>query len=245
MTPRIYVGDDIVALTPGSEYALPPAAARHVAQVLRLRAGETIALFTGRGGEYVAGLVRVGRGEAVARVERHAIIERESAVPVTLAQSLIAADMMDFAVRKAVELGAVAIVPLQSARSQGLPRERALRRAGHWRQVAIAACEQCGRNRVPAIAEVVPFAQWIASGAIDEGAAILDAEAPRSLASVVRARPPRIVVVGPEGGFTGEEQAQARARGAVPVHLGPRVLRAETAAIAALATIGAIAGDAR
>jgi 16S rRNA (uracil1498-N3)-methyltransferase len=245
MTPRIYVGDDIAALTPGSEYSLPPPAARHVAQVLRLRASEAITLFTGRGGEYVAKLVRIGRTEVVVRIERHDAIERESAFPVTLAQSLIAADMMDFAVRKAVELGVAAIVPLQSARSQGLPRERALRRVEHWRQIATAACEQCGRNRVPEIAEVVPFAEWIASAAIEEGAVILDAAASRSLAALAKIQPPKMVVVGPEGGFTEEECDRAQSRGAVPVHLGPRVLRAETAALAALATIGAIAGDAR
>ncbi|MGE5169925.1 MAG: 16S rRNA (uracil(1498)-N(3))-methyltransferase [Rudaea sp.] len=244
MTPRIYVGDDVAALTPGAEYSLPPPAARHVAQVLRLRAGETLALFTGRGGEYVADLVRVGRGEVLARVERHDAIERESPLPVTLAQSLIAADMMDVAVRKAVELGVAAIVPLQSARSQGLPRERARRRVEHWRQVAIAACEQCGRNRVPPIGELVSFADWIASSAMEEGTAMLDAAASQSLASLAYAHPPRIVLVGPEGGFTQEERERAQARGAVPAHLGPRVLRAETAAIAALVTIGALAGDA-
>ena len=116
MTPRIYVGADTATLAPAAEYRLPPRAARHVAQVLRLRTGDAIVLFTGQGGEYVAQLARVGRAEVVARVERHAAIERESAFPVTLAQSLIAADMMDFTVRKAVELGVAAIVPLASAR---------------------------------------------------------------------------------------------------------------------------------
>jgi 16S rRNA (uracil1498-N3)-methyltransferase len=152
--------------------------------------------------------------------------------------------MMDFAVRKAVELGVATIAPVKSTRSQGVPRERALRRQEHWRHIAIAACEQCGRNRVPEIGEVVPFDDWIAASGL-EGAAILDATASRSLAALAHARPPTLVVVGPEGGFTEEERERARARGAVPVHLGRRVLRAETAAIAALATIGAIAGDAR
>jgi 16S rRNA (uracil1498-N3)-methyltransferase len=244
MAPRLYVGDDVAALTPGSEYPLPPPAARHVAQVLRLRAGDAIVLFTGQGGEYVAQLARVGRGEVLARVERHVAVERESVFPVTLAQSLIAADMMDFTVRKTVELGVAAIVPLESARSQGLPRERALRRVAHWRQVAVAACEQCGRNRIPEIAELMPFDDWTAASALDH-AAILDAAAARSLYAQAHARPPQIVVVGPEGGFTEAELQRAGARGAVRVHLGRRMLRAETAAIAALATIGAIAGDAR
>ena len=244
MTPRIYVGADTATLAPAAEYRLPPRAARHVAQVLRLRTGDAIVLFTGQGGAYVAKLARVGRDEVVARVEGHAAVERESTFPVTLAQSLIAADMMDFTVRKAVELGVAAIVPLASARSQGLPRERALRRVAHWRQIAIAACEQCGRNRIPGIADVVPFDDWIATAALDN-AAILDAAAACSLAAQAHARPPQIVAVGPEGGFTEDELQRARAHGAVSMHLGARTLRAETAAIAALATIGAIAGDAR
>jgi 16S rRNA (uracil1498-N3)-methyltransferase len=160
-------------------------------------------------------------------------------------QSLIAADMMEWVVRKAVELGVFAIVPVQSARSQGMPSDRLSRRVEHWRLVAIAACEQCGRNRVPGIAPIVPFDEWLESDDASPDMAILAADASRSLPAHAAAAPPHGVVVGPEGGFTREEVQRAQARGAVAVHLGRRILRAETTAIAALATLGAIAGDAR
>jgi len=245
VTPRIFVGDDVGALAPGVDYVLPQAAARHVAQALRMRVGEPLTLFTGGGGEYATTVARIDRRHVVSHVERHDAVERESPHAVTLVQSLIAAEMMDFVVRKAVELGAAAIVPLLAARSQALPAERAERRVAHWRQVAIAACEQCGRNRLPEVGDIVPFGEW--AEAIDPagGAAILDADASRSLAQCASTFPPRSVAVGPEGGFTPDELRFAHARGAVAVHLGRRVLRAETAAIAALATIDAFAGDAR
>lgn len=245
MTPRIFVGHDVHALAPGVDYVLPAPAARHVAQALRMRIGEPLTLFTGTGGEYATTIARIDRRGVVLRVERLDAIERESPVAVTLVQSLIAADMMDWVVRKAVELGVAAIVPMQSARSQGLSSDRAARRIERWRQVAIAACEQCGRNRVPNVAPVVAFDDWVESPDAAVGTAILDADTRRSLAAQVAAAAPRTVAIGPEGGFTREEVERAQARGIVAVHLGPRVLRAETAAIAALATLGAIAGDAR
>lgn len=245
MTPRIFVGDDVRALAPGTDYRLPEPATRHVAQALRMRIGEPLTLFTGTGGEYATAIVHIDRRDVVVRVERYDAIERESPLAVTLVQSLIAADMMEWVVRKAVELGVAAIVPVQSARSQAISAERAARRVAHWRQVAIAACEQCGRNRLPDIAPVVPFDEWVGSDVVSAETAILDADASRSLAAQAAAVPPRSAAIGPEGGFTREEVERAQARGAVAVHLGRRILRAETAAIAALATLGAIAGDAR
>lgn len=245
LTPRIFVGDDANALTEGAEYVLPPLAARHVAQALRMRAGQPLALFTGAGGEYAAAVERIDRKDVVVRVERHHAIERESAQAVTLVQSIIAADMMDFVVRKAVELGAAAIAPIRSARSQGLPAEREERRAGHWRQIVVAACEQCGRNRLPGVSAVASFDAWLAAAQPVRNTVILDAGARRSLAAHAAVSPARFVVIGPEGGFTDDELARAEAAGATRVHAGPRVLRAETAALVALATLNALAGDAR
>ena len=245
MTPRIYVGHDVRAFAPGADYALPAAAAHHVAQVLRMRAGDALTLFTGAGGEYTATIARVERRDVVLQVHRHAAVERESPFPVTLVQALIAADMMDWVVRKAVELGVGAIAPVQSARAQRVPAERAARRVEHWRQIAIAACEQCGRNRVPEILPLAAFDAWLEAHAGSLALAILDAEAERSLASLFAAEPPAAVAIGPEGGFTADELRRARERGASVAHLGRRVLRAETAAVAALATASAIAGDAR
>jgi 16S rRNA (uracil1498-N3)-methyltransferase len=245
ITPRLYVGDAPDAPLPGSDYKLPEAPARHVGHALRMRAGDVVALFTGSGGEYAATIRDIDRRGVTLRIDCHDPVERESPWAVTLAQSIIAADMMDFVVRKAVELGVAAIQPLQSARSQNASDERIARRLAHWQRIAIAACEQCGRNRIPEIAPVVPFAQWLAAAVgASRPIAILDAAAERSLASLGANGAPRAIVVGPEGGFDAAELALARAARAAPVHLGARVLRAETAAVAALATINAIAGDA-
>ncbi|MGE5088065.1 MAG: 16S rRNA (uracil(1498)-N(3))-methyltransferase [Candidatus Levyibacteriota bacterium] len=242
LTPRIFVGDAEQLPETGGEYPLPAAAARHVAQALRMRRGDALALFAGTGGEYAATIAHIDRQGVVARVGPFSDIEREPAQAVTLVQAMIAADMMDFVVRKAVELGAAAIVPVQAARSQGLAQERAQRRVVHWRQIAIAACEQCGRNRLPGILPVAAFADWLA-GAEDRRApmVVLDGQALRSLRSVAGESPPRTLIVGPEGGFTHDEVGAALARGAIGAHLGPRVLRAETAALAALAIVGALA----
>lgn len=244
MAPRIFVGDDVAALPLGDDYRLSASAARHVAQSLRMRSGDALTLFTGSGGEYATSIVHIDRRGVVVRIARHDAIERESPHPAVLVQSLIAAEMMDLVVRKAVELGAGAIVAVQAARSQGIAADRAERRVAHWRQIAIAACEQCGRNRVPDVAGIADFGAWVDAQA-DAGTAILDAAAPCSLAAQSALDAPRAIAVGPEGGFTAEEVRRATARGAAAVHLGRRILRAETAAIAALATLDAIAGDAR
>jgi len=246
ITPRLYVGGEPAAPVPGGDYTLPEAAARHVGHVLRMRVGDPVALFTGTGGEYAATIRGIERRGVVLQVDRHDAVERETPWRLTLAQSIIAAEMMDFVVRKAVELGVTAIQPLQSARSQQASDDRTTRRLAHWRRIAIAACEQCGRNRIPGVAPIVSFAQWFAT--VDDASrpvAILDAGSERSLASLGANAAPRAIVVGPEGGFDAAEIRLAHAAGAVPVHLGARVLRAETAALAALASVNAIAGDAR
>jgi 16S rRNA (uracil1498-N3)-methyltransferase len=240
LTPRIFVGAARPP-SPGADYLLADVAARHVAQSLRMRVGEPLALFTGEGGEYAATIARIDRRDVVVSVRQHDAIERETARPVTLVQATIAADMMDFVVRKAVELGAAAIVPVDAARSQRIPAERAARRVAHWRAIAIAACEQCGRNRVPTVQEITAFDSWLASCG-DDGAslAMLNGAAVRSLADQARTRFPRIVAVGPEGGFTPDELRAAAARGAAAAHLGARALRAETAAMAALAVLESV-----
>ena len=246
LTPRIFVGGDAPPPAPGTDYALPAAAARHVAQALRMRTGDPVTLFTGTGGEFATTIRRIDRRDVVVDVERHDAIERESPWPVTLAQAVIAADMMDFVVRKAVELGVAAIVPLLCERSQAAPAERLARRVAHWRQIAVAACEQCGRNRLPDVRPAATFAAFVATLDVPSApVAILDAAADVSLVRAAATRAPRALAIGPEGGFTDAELRDAEARGATRVHVGPRVLRAETAALAALATLNAVAGDAR
>ena len=203
--------------------------------------GDAITLFDGAGGEFEATLATADRG-ARAHVHRHIAVERESPVAITLVQALVAADVMDAIVRKAVELGVAVIQPVLAERSQRGPAERLERRSERWRQIAVAACEQCGRNRIPAVEAPLTLTDWMrACGSLDAGA-VLEPDASVSLASVA----PRVrtVLIGPEGGLTPAEIAACIAAHARSAHLGARVLRADTAAVAALATLNAALGDA-
>jgi len=240
--PRFFVGG--MALAPDIEAELPEAAAHHATRVLRLAAGDAITLFDGLGGEYAARILQIDRRGARVGIERHSDIEREAGHAVTLAMSVIATDPMDIAVRKAVELGVERIEPVAAARSQGSAGgERSSRRVEHWRQIAQAACEQCGRNRLPEVTGIVSLESWLAAAGPAD--VILAPGAAKSLAQQAAASPPRAIVIGPEGGLTDAELAHAQRRGMTAVHVGTRVLRAETAAIAALAIVNAVAGDAR
>ena len=245
--PRFHVAGAIPHDHPGSRFALPECVATHALRVLRLRLGDAVTLFDGTGGEYRATIVSAERHSAAVRLDRFDPVEREAPVATTLVMSVIAADPMDFAVRKAVELGVHAVQPVVAARSQGAPSaDRVERRVAHWRAIAVAACEQCGRNRVPPVLAPLPLATWLARFEDEPAtAAVLAPGAAGSLASLAARTPPRHLLVGPEGGFTDDEQSLAVRLGIVPVHLGRRILRAETAALAALATLNAVAGDAR
>jgi len=243
LTPRIFVGGAAGTPVVGDSYVLTGAAARHVGHALRMRIGDRVALFTGAGGEYETKIEHIARGTVDVRIGRHVDVERETSWPVTLVQAVIAGDMMDLVIRKAVELGAFAIVPFNAMRSQRVSEDRAARRLLHWRQIAVAACEQCGRNRVPRVLASADLDECLAQS--DPPLAILDADAGASLSEVARTATPRTIVVGPEGGLAPDEVRQAHDKGASSAHLGRRILRAETAALAALATINAMAGDAR
>jgi 16S rRNA (uracil1498-N3)-methyltransferase len=229
----------------GSDYALPGAVAHHALRVLRLAVGDRIVLFTGAGGEFAATLVRADKREAVARIDAFDPVERESGFAVTLVQGIAANDAMDHAVRRAVELGAAAIQPVLTTRSARVPDgERGEKRLAHWRQIVIAACEQCGRNRVPEVRDVVTLEQWLANRNADATGLVLSPTAEIAMAATP---PPQALdmLIGPEGGFTADEIALAQRRGMVAVRLGPRVLRTETAALASLAAINALWGDFR
>jgi 16S rRNA (uracil1498-N3)-methyltransferase len=208
-----------------------------------MRVGDALTLFTGNGGEFVATIVRIDKREVAVRIGAFDPVEREASHAMTLVQSVIATDMMDLVVRKSVELGVAAIVPVIAARSQRSPEAREARRVERWRQIAVAACEQCGRNRVPEIAEITPLSAWLDTRAAGAEALMLVPDATASYATVVKKRHPRFIVVGPEGGFAPQERDDAKRRGVTFARFGPRILRAETAALAALSVIVAIEDD--
>ncbi len=223
---------------------LPADAAHHALRVLRLRNDETVTLFNGEGGEFPGRIVETGRGVRV-QLEEWRAVERESPIEITLAQALPAGDKMDWIVQKAVELGVARIVPLVAERSVvRLAGERASRRTGHWRQVAVSACEQCGRNRVPEIASILALPAWLSQLEPDsETCRLLPSPKADRRSSGLRVSEKFLLLVGPEGGLTDDEEAIARAAGFEGLSLGPRILRTETAGPAALAALGVLFGD--
>jgi 16S rRNA (uracil1498-N3)-methyltransferase len=225
---------------------LPDAVAHHALRVLRLAVDDRIVLFTGAGGEFAATIARADKREAVARIDAFDPVERESNFAVTLVQGVAANDAMDHAVRRAVELGAAAVQPVLTTRSARVPDgERGEKRLAHWRQIVVAACEQCGRNRVPEVRDVVTLERWLADRNPAAMGLVLSPTADVAIAATPRPQHALDMLIGPEGGFTADEIALAQRRGMVAVRMGPRVLRAETAALASLAAINALWGDFR
>ncbi|MBV6417818.1 MAG: Ribosomal RNA small subunit methyltransferase E [Steroidobacteraceae bacterium] len=232
-------------LAPRRESALSPAASGHVLRVLRLRAGDALTLFDGRGGEYPARIVRAGKQGVAVVTEDRIDIERESPLSITLLQGLVRGEKMDWIVQKATELGIARIIPVATARSvmRIEPGERGGRKVAHWHAVAAAACEQCGRNRLPAIDAPMdlPAALAVAETSADVRL-LLSPQGEGSLATAASAANVALLI-GPEGGFEEPEVAAAVRHGFRTVQFGPRVLRTETAAIAALTALQVLAGD--
>lgn len=231
------------ALRAGGVSLLPEDTAHHAVHVLRLRPGDEVVLFNGRGGEYAGRIAAADRLRVSVDVLEHRRVERESPLAVTLVQGVSAGEKMDFTVQKATELGVAALQPVIAARSVGrLAGERAELKRAHWRRVAIAACEQCGRNRVPEVLPVLALAQFcgVAAG---EGTRLLLSPLAQLSLRAARLDGAVALAAGPEAGFSAEEQAMLADAGFLPVRLGPRVLRTETAALAALAALNVLAGD--
>src|SRR5437868_13270093 len=207
--PRFFCTHSLSPADQGREFDLPRETARHIAQALRMRVGDALTLFTGSGGEFAATIARIDKRGVAVRVGAFDPVEREASHAATLVQSIIAADMMDLVVRKSVELGVAAIIPVIAARSQRSPEAREAKRVERWRQIAVAACEQCGRNRVPEIAEIGPLSAWLDRDAASAHALMLVPEAATSYAAAIQKRYPRFIVVGPEGGFEPQECDEA------------------------------------
>ena len=236
MTARIYTNQ---ALAPGISISLPPVAARHV-QVLRFQPGNVLTLFNGQGdveGEYVATIQSMGRSDVQVSVGNFVPTQREASRTVHLAVGMPANERMDWLVEKATELGVASIQPLMTERSVlRLSGERADKKSLHWQAIAVAACEQCGRNRVPLIHAPASLSDWLKTQSeVDHVRLLLSLQAGSlPLIKAVDASSAMIFLSGPEGGLSPLEESAALAKGFAPVTLGSRVLRAETAPLACL-----------
>jgi 16S rRNA (uracil1498-N3)-methyltransferase len=240
-TPRFFVP---VALEPGQTLLLPEATAHHAARVLRLQVGDAITLFNSKGGEHAAVITTIGKRDVEVSIGVHTAVERESLLAVTLVQAVSSGDRMDLTIQKAVELGVTRIVPVQSERCVSrLKGERARKRVAHWQQIVVSACEQCGRNRVPEVNALITLESWLAAEPGKVARWLLSPEAEQPLRELPRPELPIEILVGPEGGFTDTETVMARRAGYLPLRLGPRVLRTETAAPAMIAVMQVLWGD--
>ena len=250
---RVYVDAPVAA---GKRVIVEGSAANHIARVLRLRSGDSLTVFDGSGGEFGARIEEFRKETVVVAVEEHRPLDRESPLPLTLVQGISRGERMDWIIQKATELGASRIVPVFTKRSVvRLDEKQAERKLQHWRAIAVAACEQCGRNRIPDLAVPVDFFDMLAgdpSGRPDSAGRTDSAGSTRLLLSPTGDL--RIddlqdvgkgitVLIGPEGGLEDVEQEAAVTAGFKAVRLGPRVLRTETAAIAALTIIQRYFGD--
>lgn len=234
-------------LEPGHAVILPATAATHAVRVLRLKSGDAVMLFNGDGHEYPARLVIAGIRDVRADVASRESPVRESPLQVTLIQALARGEKMDWIIQKATELGVARIVPATTERSEvKLDAARGEKRLDHWRAVAIAACEQCGRNVPPRIEAPVELSAWLkTTSAMQSDSRWMlhpdGATRPRDLAAVSPAA--LDLAVGPEGGFGESDLAAMRAHGFRELALGPRILRTETAGVAAIAALQALCGD--
>jgi len=223
---------------------LPPEPSHHIAHVLRLVPGEGVVAFDGRGNEYDAVIERVSKSAVTLRMGDPRPVDRESPLQVTLAQGISSGERMDYTVQKAVELGVHAIQPLLTERSVvRLHSERAAKRVAHWHSIAVAACEQCGRNRVPEVYPLASFVAWLGTPKTNAVRLTLAPDAAVRLLDMERVAQPVVLLVGPEGGLAPREREDAIAAGFTAARLGPRVLRTETAAVAALAALQTLWGD--
>jgi 16S rRNA (uracil1498-N3)-methyltransferase len=243
---RIYVDLD---LRSHAEVCLPAEASHYLLKALRLRVGDKLTIFNGRGGEFSAELVGTAKHLAQLRVGTHDAIERESPLQLTLLQAVSRGERMDYVMQKSAELGVTRVVPVMSEFSVvKLEEKQAAKRVEHWRAIATSACEQCGRTRLPVIANVVDFDQALIdceplAGGSSSARLLLSPTASAGLPSIARNLKHAVLLIGPEGGFSDREEQLALTHGFVGYRLGPRLLRTETAPVAAIALLQSLSGD--
>lgn len=239
------------SLSSGGELILPEPAGHHLTRVLRARVGDFLQVFDGKGHEHGAVITAIHGALVTVKVETAVVVTNESPLRITLAQGVARGERMDLIVQKATELGVADIVPVLTVRSVAkFDQTQALKKKNHWQAIAISACEQCGRAHVPPVAKPTPLSEWLArSQATTDVRLLLDSTAARSLSEQLAA-PLRgadqksvRVLIGPEGGLSQAERDAACRAGFSPVALGPRILRTETAALAALTVLQALWGD--
>jgi 16S rRNA (uracil1498-N3)-methyltransferase len=237
---RVYVD---APLSPGSLIELPAPAAQHLAKVLRARSGDEIVLFSGDGREFIAAVESIRGSRVAAAVGEGRTVDRESPLDLTLVQCIARADRMDVIVQKATELGVTRIVPVLSRRSVvRLDEAQAASKTEHWRGIAVSACEQCGRNLLPLIEAPRQLIRYLGDAPRVGARLVLEPGAGASDAALQIGTAVEMAI-GPEGGFDAEELEAFRLSGFASVALGPRVLRTETAAIAAIAWLQSRYGD--
>lgn len=239
---RIFVD---AGLEPGTEFSLPVAAAHHVTRVLRLKAGQPLTLFNGRGGQHAAVIKAVDRHDVRVTIGECLALDRESPLAITLVQAISRGRHMDTTLQKAVELGVARIVPVLSERGQvRLDDRRLASKLEHWQGILIAACEQSGRNCVPELMAPVALLPWLRERDQAVVCLFLDPAADRSLHDLSPPVDNRLALLaGPEGGFSPEERQAALAAGCLDIRLGPRTLRTETTGLAAITACQALWGD--
>ncbi|KZE32453.1 16S rRNA (uracil(1498)-N(3))-methyltransferase [Crenobacter luteus] len=238
--PRFFVD---AALEAGTSFELPEPVLRHV-QVLRLKEGDALTLFNGRGGEVPATLLALEKRRAVVSLAQALPLERESRLEVGLVQAVSSGEKMDFTLQKGVELGVAWFQPVLSERSVvRLSGERADKRVARWQDIVVSACEQSGRNRIPEVRPLLGYDEWL-RGAQPDGARLMLSPLGKARLSALADSPRRAsLLAGPEGGLSAREEAAALAAGWTPLKLGERILRTETAALAAVAALQTLWGD--
>lgn len=238
--PRLYIP---VQISIGQTLSLSKDQSHYVESVLRLRAGSQLCLFDGAGGEYEGILETHPKQTCRVLIKNFTEIECESPLRITLVQGISKGERMDYSIQKAVELGVNAIIPVKCIRSQfSLQGERLDRKVQHWQQIVVHACQQSGRNRVPTVHGITPFVNLF-SDCTNKQFFLLDPANSKQMKAITKPREEIFLLIGPEGGFDENEIAVALTHGAQAIQLGPRILRTETAGVAALAAMQTLWGD--